>query len=179
MVDTARSLAALLVLLADNVSQDISPQDVRDLLVSLTQAHGGLAITTPAETSITNADWTPIAGVWDINPLTDSGFVEAGNGQLQYTGTPTRIASAFGTISPSVPVKDKEFEFAIAKNGTPLNDAIVGRWFTVIDTPGSVAVQALTNLATGDYLTLMVRCITDFTNVTADYANLQVTAKIT
>ena len=35
MVDTARSLAALQVLLADNTSEDISPQDVRDMLVSV------------------------------------------------------------------------------------------------------------------------------------------------
>ena len=147
--------------------------------MSLVSAHGGLAITTPAETSITDAAWTPIAGVWDLNPLTADEFVEAANGQLQYTGTPTRIASVSGTISPSVPTKDKEFEFAIAKNGTVLNDSIVGRWFSVLGTPGSVAVQALTNLSTNDYLSLMVRGITDFTNITADYGNLQVMAKIT
>ena len=35
MVDTARTLAALQTLLADNTSGDISPQDIRDLLVSL------------------------------------------------------------------------------------------------------------------------------------------------
>ena len=124
MVDTARSLAALQVLLADNVSGDISPQDVRDLLVSVVPAQGGLAITTPAETVITNADWYPISGVWDLNPLTDTGFVEAANGQLQYTGTPTRIATATGTISPAAG-KDKEFEFCIAKNGTPLNLSLI------------------------------------------------------
>ena len=35
MVDTARTLAALQTLLADNTSGDISPQDVRDMLLSL------------------------------------------------------------------------------------------------------------------------------------------------
>ena len=34
MVDTARTLAALQTLLADNTAGDISPQDVRDMLVS-------------------------------------------------------------------------------------------------------------------------------------------------
>jgi hypothetical protein len=34
MADTRRTLAALQALLADNTSQDISPQDVRDMLVS-------------------------------------------------------------------------------------------------------------------------------------------------
>ena len=180
MVDTARSLAALQLLLADNTSEDISPQDVRDMLVSLVSAHGGLAITTPVQTSITNANWTPLAGTWDLNPLTDDHFVEAANGQLQYSGTPpTRIATITATISPAAAVKDKEFEFAIAKNGTVLNDSIVGCWFTVLGKPRSVAVQALTNMSTNDYVALMVRGITDTTNITADYANLQVSAKIT
>ena len=35
MADTARTLAALQALLADNTSGDISPQDVRDMLVRL------------------------------------------------------------------------------------------------------------------------------------------------
>lgn len=35
MVDTVRSRTALLALLADNSSGDISPQDIRDMLVSL------------------------------------------------------------------------------------------------------------------------------------------------
>jgi len=40
MADTPRSLAALQALLADNVSGDISPQDVRDFLVSVYAADG-------------------------------------------------------------------------------------------------------------------------------------------
>ena len=181
MVDTARSLAALLVLLADNVSEDISPQDVRDMLVSLHPAHGGIAVTTPVETSITDANWTPIAGVWDLNALTDDYFGEAGNGQLQYSGSPpARIATVTGTISPASAVKDREFEFAIAKNGTVLNDSIIGSWFTVATTPRSVTVQALVDMSTNDYVSLMVRGITSTTtNITADYANLQAMAHIT
>ena len=35
MVDTVRTLAALQTLLADNTAQDISPQDMRDFLVSV------------------------------------------------------------------------------------------------------------------------------------------------
>lgn len=40
MVDTPRTLSALQALLADNVSNDISPQDVRDFLVSVFGAQG-------------------------------------------------------------------------------------------------------------------------------------------
>jgi len=40
MVDTIRSISALQALLADNTSGDISPQDIRDLLVSLVAGTG-------------------------------------------------------------------------------------------------------------------------------------------
>lgn len=40
MVDTIRDLAALLTLLADNTTGNISPQDVRDMLVSLHSVRG-------------------------------------------------------------------------------------------------------------------------------------------
>ncbi len=47
MADTARDKAALLALLADNTSGDISPQDMRDVLVSIL----GYAETTSVATS--------------------------------------------------------------------------------------------------------------------------------
>ena len=40
MVDTIRSISALQALLADNTSGDISPQDIRDMLVSLSANTG-------------------------------------------------------------------------------------------------------------------------------------------
>jgi hypothetical protein len=43
MADTQRTLAALQVLLADNVVGDISPQDVRDFLVTSLGVSGGIA----------------------------------------------------------------------------------------------------------------------------------------
>jgi hypothetical protein len=44
MVDTIRTRAALLTLLADNTSGNISPQDIRDTLVSLFGVFGGLSL---------------------------------------------------------------------------------------------------------------------------------------
>ena len=44
MADTQRTLAALLVLLADNVTGDISPQDMRDLLVSVLGGYGSIFV---------------------------------------------------------------------------------------------------------------------------------------
>lgn len=44
MVDTIRTRAQVLALLADNVTGDISPQDVRDMLVSLFGVYGSIYV---------------------------------------------------------------------------------------------------------------------------------------
>ena len=43
MTDTARSLSALQTLLADNVAEDITPQDLRDMLVSCLGIYGSIS----------------------------------------------------------------------------------------------------------------------------------------
>lgn len=57
MVDTIRSLADLLALLADNSSGDISAQDVRDVVVSLHGVYGEMYVTGGA--SAQSLDTTP------------------------------------------------------------------------------------------------------------------------
>lgn len=55
MVDTVREKIDLLALLADNVIEDISPQDVRDMLVSLFGVYAGIYVAdgSTAQTGIT------------------------------------------------------------------------------------------------------------------------------
>jgi hypothetical protein len=48
MPDTIRTRAALLALLGDNTTEDISPQDMRDVLVTLHGVYGDLLITAGA-----------------------------------------------------------------------------------------------------------------------------------
>src|SRR3990167_4158884 len=64
MADTARTLAALQALLADNTTGDISPQDVRDLLVSLFP-----------QTTVGDLPGIDVAGIIGRLPATTDGFV--------------------------------------------------------------------------------------------------------
>lgn len=50
MVDTVRTITALQALLADNTSRDISPQDIRDMLVSLASRVEATAVKTTTYT---------------------------------------------------------------------------------------------------------------------------------
>jgi len=58
MADTIRDRTDLLALLADNTSRDISPQDMRDVLVSTHGVYGGLYVQ-DGSTAQTGVDTTP------------------------------------------------------------------------------------------------------------------------
>ena len=66
MTDTIRDRDTLLALLADNSSRDISPQDIRDMLVSVHGVYGGLyvqdGVMAQAGVGITPAKMTGWAG---------------------------------------------------------------------------------------------------------------------
>ncbi len=86
MSDTVRTTATLLALLADNVSGDISPQDVRDMLVSIFGvwsaiyvADGAIAQTGITTTPVKISGFTTnIAGSGDITPNHTDDSLEIG-----------------------------------------------------------------------------------------------------
>ncbi|MFB3106534.1 MAG: hypothetical protein ACE1ZA_16650, partial [Pseudomonadales bacterium] len=85
MVDTSRTIAAMQTLLPDNTTRAISPQDARDMLVSLQIKYGEIFVTTSAATSITNTtDFFDIAGTYTLGE--NEQFDMNTNGQLRYTG---------------------------------------------------------------------------------------------
>lgn len=58
MADTIRTRSAILALLADNTSRDISPQDLRDAIVSMHGVYGGLYVQ-DGSTAQAGVDTTP------------------------------------------------------------------------------------------------------------------------
>lgn len=72
MADTARTLTQILALLADNSSQDISAQDVRDMVVSLYGNYGGMFV---------HGNGTPTTGLSTTpSQLFPSGILGIGGG---------------------------------------------------------------------------------------------------
>ncbi len=64
MVDTVRSTTALQALLADNSTGDISPQDLRDFLVSAYPGHTHDQTTEESAVSVTPTDYSyPVGNV--------------------------------------------------------------------------------------------------------------------
>ena len=172
MADTARTRAEILALLANNISGDISPQDMRDVVVSLLHARGEIAITTPAATVVAAMNtWYPVLGTWTLTAATSGeGFDEPNNGQIRYTGAPARITFATATFSFESASGPIVTEWALAKNGTVIDESIMEHYSLGAGVPLGLASAALISMDTNDYLTLVVRNTTDTANITASYA---------
>ena len=173
MAETMRSISELQTLLADNVSGDISPQDLRDAVIATVQpGHGEIYVSASAETAIVSSDvWYPASGTftlstpamnWDMNT----------NGQLRYTGAADRVAHIALSFSMTAAANNKNMSVAVAKNGTVLTPSIVNRQIGTGSDEGTGAVHAFTTMSTNDYLTAVIRNNTDTTDATLTTVNL-------
>ena len=170
MADTQRSKSDILTLLADNTSGAISPQDLRDWLVSQNPGYGGLYISTSAETSIATVDtWTKVSGT--TTATTVSNFTHTTN-RLTYSGAPDVHVHIAMSFSCTAAANNKIFEFAIAKNGSVDDPSVLSRKIGTGADVGAVALHTDLMLSTNDYLEMYVKNTTDDTNVTFEQGYL-------
>lgn len=173
MADTIRTLAAVLALLADNTSGDISPQDLRDAVVSAAVPHGRLSgtgnatATTIADTTSFNAvvvDSIALTHVSSILGTDDFDMPVAG--QLRYIGTTSKEFMIEATISVTAVSNNQELHFRLAKNGT--SDVTtemrhkIGTGADVV----ALALHGLITLTTNDYITVVAKNTTTASNIT-------------
>lgn len=169
MVDTRRSLSALQALLADNTTGEISPQDIRDMLLTLAVPYAGVAMAGNATATTISAANTDYVSNWNASGSETNSreFTVSTGGRLTYTGTPTNHfhvvaqCSAFVTVAAS-----KLIAFSVVKNATTV---LPGQ--LTFNTQGSsdvtpLAVHADVMLATNDYIELWVANETDTSDVT-------------
>lgn len=92
MADTVRTPATLLTTLFQDgqAAGSISPQDMRDLIVSIRAPHGRMASNVPAETTITTQGvYVKVAGTTTLGAMPLLVDMPADN-RLRYTGTVDR-----------------------------------------------------------------------------------------
>ncbi len=170
MGETQRTLAALRVLLADNTTEEISPQDLRDLMETLRNGHGGMYVSTDAATSPENTDdYLDVAGTftligdvynWDMNT----------NGQLRYTGPTQRSVIVVTTMSMLSGGSSQVVHFRLAKNGTSVAHSEIQRKIAAGTDIGAAACHADFTVVTNDYITLQLRNATSTATVTVEHA---------
>lgn len=113
MAETQRSLADLLALLADNTSQDISPQDLRDMLISIMGVYGelwtaGRSTGTTIGTSFIKLD------NWENNGAAKKVTVDSANNKMsiQIAGL-YRVSATFSVNTDT----DDTFRVSLFKEG--------------------------------------------------------------
>jgi hypothetical protein len=153
MADTQRDLAALQALLADNTSGDISPQDVRDFLVTVFGCYGEMQVTdgstaqsslssTPAKMTGFDTDGVSNGITPDSTTDNDLNVPLAGKYRIYFHHSFTPDAS-------------EDYTFEVYKNGAV---TAIKCYIEANATPDDVHVsmEGILTLAASDLLTIYV-----------------------
>jgi hypothetical protein len=177
MTQTQRSVAEIYALLADNVTEDIGPQDHRDSLATWRMGHGQIFVPAAASAAITisnNTDYfEATAPAWTLSA--DPHFFDesAGNGRLTYIGVAPVTLHIACSISMTSGSNQQVTHWRLGKNAVPDEAAEVQRKIAQGTDVGSTALHLIEAMSTGDYVSLWVRNSSGANDVTLEVANLQ------
>ena len=157
---------------ADNVN-DLAAhlQGIDDELAQTSDSHGGIYVTSSAETSIATVS-TPVKMAGTTALFTSSGAVDFDtgashvNGDLRYTGAEDRCLTVIVGLSLLAETNNRVFNFYIALNGTVLADSKARRKQSVADDVGRGAVAVCVDVVQNDLLSVWVENISNDSNVT-------------
>lgn len=177
MPDTPRTLATLLGLLADNTTGNITPQVMRDLLVSVYPSRGQLELAPggSAATSFASAGvYTPLAGTTVLDTAVCTSCVSMpGNGQLRWEKASTHVLLANATLEVLPAANNKRYTFTFAKNGTAIPTlAFTAFYGNLSGNPAGVFLSGLIPIAEDDIISVVVKNDTDTTAITAQVLTL-------
>lgn len=156
MVDTIRTLSELNTLLADNTSNNITPQDIRDMMVSQ-MVHGEIG-TLGQATETLGAGWQAVKlgteGVFSRGVTLDAA-------NYKITGVPCALKAVVTCEVVFRGVAGEDYEFTVYKDpdGTPAQLTALNRTFRVVNATQTVAHQwsAGISFAEDDEIQLAVR----------------------
>jgi hypothetical protein len=153
MADTLRTLTALLALFADNTTQDISPQDQRDFIVSLMGA-GGQVYTSGGSTGV-SVGTSYVELPFTTNGQANSVVADATNNRLEVGALGDGTYLVLGQFSFSGSLSTT-FTLKAAINGTENNAVSCKRKLGTGGDVGSCSFVGLLTLAEGDYVTTRI-----------------------
>ena len=176
MAETPKVLSALLAQLPDNTTGDISPEDIRDVVVSLFPSRGQLDLTASASTTfaLTNT-WYKLACSTTLDAtLGQDGFLQYANNELQATKAVNQVLLCTATIEASAGGNNKTYSFTFAKNGTPITTTHSSQKFESSGALYTIGLMSLIPTVQNDIISVYVRNDTDTTALTT--ANLTLSA---
>lgn len=169
MTQTPKVLSALLAQLPDNTTGDISPEDIRDVVVSLFPSRGQLDLTASAQTTFAASDtYYKLAGTTALDTaLGQDGFSQASNNELRATKAVNQVLLVTANVELVCAANNKTFGICFAKNGVALPAAHVSAILTDSNEGYGFSLTSLIPTAANDTISVFVRNETDTTAVTA------------
>ncbi len=169
MAETPKVLSALLAQLPDNTTGLISPEDIRDAVVSLFPSRGQLDLTASAATTfaLTNT-WYKLAGTTALDAtLGQDGFSQAANNELRATKAVDQVLLVTANVELVCASNNKTFGLTFAKNGTAITGIHVSAVLSDSGKGYGFSISTLIPTAANDIVSVYVRNETDTTAVTA------------
>lgn len=171
-MQTPRSLTELLTALADNTTAQITPEDIRDAVVSLYPSRGQLALTSGGAAATTfgsSGTYVKVAGTTAIDTAVCSDCVTMpADGVLEFTKAQAQVVLANATLEVLPAGNNKRYTFTFAKNGTAIPDlAFTAFYGNLSGNPVGVFLSGLIPVAENDELSVVVKNDTDTTALTA------------
>lgn len=169
MAETPKVLSALLAQLPDNTTGLISPEDIRDVVVSLFPSRGQLDLTATAATTFALTDtWYKLAGTTALDTsLGQDGFSQAANNELRATKAVNQVLLITANVELLCGSNNKTFGLTFAKNGTAITGIHVSALLANSNKGYGFSITALLPTVANDIISVYVRNETDTTSVTA------------
>jgi hypothetical protein len=170
MAQTPQSFANLMTALADNTTAQITPEDIRDAVVSLYPSRGQLTLTASSATTFSGSGvYVNLEGTTAIDTAVCSQCVTMpADGVLKWTKAQAQVLLANATLEVLPAGNNKRYTFTFAKNGTALPSlAFTAFYGNLSGNPAGVFLSGLIPVVEGDEISVVVRNDTDTTSITA------------
>lgn len=168
MAETPKVLSALLAQLPDNTSGDISPEDIRDVVVSLFPSRGQIDLTVNGTATFAAANtWYKLAGTTVLNTtLGQDGFSMPASNELRATKAVNQVLLCNASVEVSSGANNKTYGMTFAKNGTALSTYHVSERLASAGQSYFFSLMALIPVVQNDIISVYVRNETDTTALT-------------
>lgn len=151
MADTQRTLSALLAILADNTGGNISPQDLRDAVVTVFANYADIR-TTSATNYTASTSWTKLPFAADG---LSAGCVTANAASDRVSVSVTGVYRATLNIAVAPATTYNEFRLEVNAGGSAAGTAGSARAYAA-STRTTLTLETLLSLTAGDYVEAFV-----------------------
>lgn len=169
MTQTAKIESALLAQLPDNTTGDISPEDIRDCVVSLNPSRGQLYHTNNGTSTFTGTGvYRQIVVTTALDSTTSSADVsQSANATLKMLKNVSQVALVNATLEVLPASNNQRYTFTFSKNGTPMPELA----FTVYlgnlsGNPAGIFLSGLLAMTYNDELSVVVKNETSTASLT-------------